>query len=53
VKKNSASNSGIQMLIEHYRRVFRVPENLNHYSREDFMNAERFFIKIALRDGNL
>lgn len=36
---------GIKRLIAQGRRRFRVPENLNHYSEEDFLNAERKFLK--------
>lgn len=43
--------TGLRKLIRRYRRQFRIPENLNHYSREDFRKAEREFLKYALREG--
>ena len=41
-------SSGIQSLLHHYRKRFRIPENLNHYSDEDFRKAERKFLKFSL-----
>ncbi len=40
--------SGIKSLIKKYRKLFRIPENLNHYSDEDFRKAERKFLKFSL-----
>jgi hypothetical protein len=51
VKKESAQSKGLHLLIEHYRSIFRIPENLYYYSEKDFITAERNFIKIALQDG--
>ncbi len=45
--------SGIRKLVALYRKQFRIPENLNHYSPEDLLAAERKFIKFSLQDGNL
>ena len=46
--------SGIQLLIKKYKRIFRRPENLNHYSKEDLRIAERKFLRWVLsgREGN-
>jgi hypothetical protein len=40
--------SGIKLLISKYRKIFRIPENLNHYSDEDYKEAERKFLKFSL-----
>jgi hypothetical protein len=53
VKRDAMSNAGLLNLIEHYRKMFRVPENLDHYSKEDLQRAERKFIRFALQKGNL
>ena len=45
-------NSGIKLLVEKYRREFRVAENLNHYSEENYKIAERKFLKFALSIGD-
>ncbi len=40
------------MLVEKYRKEFRVAENLNHYSAENYKIAERKFLKFALSIGD-
>ena len=45
---NLRANRGIQALIKIYKKIFRIPENLNHYSEKDYRNAERKFLKHAL-----
>ena len=47
--KKSTYKSGIQLLLEKYRELFRTPENLNHYLDIDFRRAERKFLKYALQ----
>ena len=44
--------NGIRRLVALYRKQFRIPENLDHYSAEDLLVAERKFIKYALQDGH-
>lgn len=46
-------NKGKILLIAKYRKLFRIPENLNHYDSEDLLNAERKFIKMAVEKGGL
>ena len=43
--------SGIQQMMDAYKRKFRVPENLNFYDKADYRKAERQFVKLALRYG--
>ena len=45
---NLRANRGIQALIKIYKKIFRIPENLNHYSEKDYRNAERKFLKYSL-----
>ena len=40
--------SGLKSLINRYRKIFRIPENLNHYSDKDYKEAERKFLKFSL-----
>ncbi len=40
--------AGLKSLINKYRKLFRTPENLNHYSEEDYKEAERKFLKFSL-----
>jgi hypothetical protein len=48
MKKDSSTNRGIKSLIRLYKNIFRIPENLNHYSKRDYRKAERKFLKYAL-----
>ena len=48
---NRNHNSGIQLLLDRYRTAFRIPENLEHYSDEDYKRAERCFLKYAIKKG--
>jgi len=51
MEKNVSEKTGIQALVEKYREMFRIPENLNYYSEEDYQTAERKFLKYALFSG--
>jgi hypothetical protein len=42
------ANKGIKSLVEMYKVLFRIPENLDHYSESDYRTAERRFLKYAL-----
>jgi hypothetical protein len=42
---------GIQRIVVRYKTRFRVPENLNFYSKEDLVAAERKFLKYAIMNG--
>ena len=48
MQKDSQGNRGIQLLVEKYRKQFRIPENLKYYRKKDFKVAERKFLKLAL-----
>lgn len=45
------AGTGIENLIRRYSRAFRIPENLEHYSRRDFERAEKRFVKHCLEQG--
>lgn len=47
-----SQNCGIKLLVEKYRKEFRVAENLNYYSEESYKIAERKFLKFALGMGD-
>jgi hypothetical protein len=42
------TNHGIELLVERYRKDFRRPENTDHYTENDYKEAERKFIKFCL-----
>lgn len=48
----SAATSGMDQLVEKYRRQFRIPENLNYYSERDFHHAEREYLRFCLTRGS-
>lgn len=45
-------NNGIKLLVEKYRKKFRIAENFNHYSEENYKIAERKYLKFVLGMGN-
>jgi hypothetical protein len=47
-----SQNTGIKLLVEKYRKKFRIAENINHYSEENYKIAERKFLKFALSMGD-
>ena len=48
MKKDAKGNAGTQLLLKKYRDIFRIQENLEHYSETDYKIAERKFLKYAL-----
>jgi hypothetical protein len=50
MEKAERKKTGIDLLLKRYRKVFRIPENLNHYSKKDYEIAERKFIKYVLME---
>ena len=51
--KRRKKKSGIYLLLKKYRAMFRIPENQNHYSGEDYRKAERMFLKHALEQRRI
>jgi len=51
--KGFTKNAGLKLLLRKYKKIFRIPENLNYYSEKDFQEAERKFLKYALVGGKL
>ena len=47
-----SQNTGIKLLVKKYRKKFRIAENINHYSEENYKIAERKFLKFALGMGD-
>jgi len=53
MKSNMNDPAGIQRIVNRYKALFRVPENLNFYSSEDLLRAERKFLKYAIMNGGV
>jgi hypothetical protein len=51
MKKSSKKNVGLKLLIDKYRKAFRIPENIDYYSDKDYQIAEKKFIKHFLSKG--
>lgn len=51
MKTEARNNTGIKLLLEQYRKQFRIPENIEYYSPEDYRNAEKKFLKYVLTEG--
>ena len=46
-----SKNSGLELLVEKYRKEFQIPENLDFYSEKNYKIAERKYLKYALGMG--
>jgi hypothetical protein len=51
MEKKLTKNDGLKLLLKKYRKIFRIPENLDYYSEKDYQGAERKFLKYALLQG--
>ena len=51
--KKKRSNPGIRLLLKRYRAIFRREENQKYYSKQDFREAERKFLKYALEQRKI
>ena len=49
MRMNKQKTKGLQLLLTQYRKMFRIPENFNYYSAEDYKRAERLFLKHMLK----
>ena len=49
----TSKNPGLKLLLDKLRREFRIAENLNHYSEENYKIAERKYLKFALSTGEI
>jgi hypothetical protein len=47
----SHGDNGIQRLIQKYRQDFRIRENLEYYSGDDYERAERGYVQFCLKCG--
>ncbi len=53
MEKIPQNQTGLKKLIDFYKNTFRIPENLDFYSDEDYKKAERKFVKHALKSRNV
>lgn len=50
-KPQLSETSGMDRLVEKYRRQFRIPENYDFYSEDDYQSAERQYLRFCLMRG--
>ena len=51
MKKTNDNRNPIKELVRRYRKRFRVPENLDHYSKRDYEIAEQKYVKMCITRG--
>jgi len=45
------NQSALERLLKKYKKMFRIPENLDYYSKEDYETAEKKFIKYYFKNS--
>lgn len=53
MKEEFIKDAGIQLLLDKYKKKFRISENVHYYSEKDYPVAEKKFIKYALSKGKV
>ena len=51
--KQIPTPTGIEKLIKKYTKQFRIRENIEYYSREDYIKAEKQFVKHCIKHGGV
>ena len=51
MKKSTHIRDPMKELVRRYRKKFRVPENLDHYSKRDYEIAEQKYVKLCITRG--
>jgi hypothetical protein len=50
VDNNKKNENGLEKLVVHYQSLFEIEENYNYYSRNEYQNAKRKFVKYLLNN---
>jgi len=48
---DTKKDDGLRRKIRQGRRLFRIPENTDHYSDENYKEAEKKFVKFCVLEG--
>ena len=51
MENGTVRKTGIKLLIKEYKNQFNIPENREHYSRNDYHKAQKGYVKYCLQDG--
>lgn len=46
--EDTAGTNGLELLVQECRKRFRIPENTDHYSEQDYREAEKRYVKYCL-----
>ena len=52
MNRKSDKGRGGKRLRDMYRKKFRIPENIDYYTKEDYKKAEKKYIKLCMLTGN-
>ena len=50
IDNNKKSENGLEKLVIHYQSLFDIEENYNYYSRNEYQNARRKFVKYLMNN---
>jgi hypothetical protein len=50
-KNTTIKDAGLKRVLQRARKVFRIPENTEYYSVEDYKLAEKKYIKYCVLEG--
>ncbi|MEA3231553.1 MAG: hypothetical protein U9Q05_07365 [Thermodesulfobacteriota bacterium] len=51
MEKDGPRNVGIKRLIKNAKKTFRTTENVSYYSKKDYREAEKKYIKTCVLGG--
>ena len=51
VTKKPLQTTGKKRLVNKFKNNFRIPENINYYSKEDYQRAEKKYLRFCLTTG--
>jgi hypothetical protein len=51
VNKKPLQTNGAKLLVNKYKNNFRIPENINYYSKADYERAEKKYLRFCLNTG--
>lgn len=51
MKKPVEIRNPMKEMVRRYRKKFRIPENLEHYSKQDYEAAEQKYVKMCITRG--
>lgn len=53
ITKTSKGENGLHNLALYYQSLFDIEENINHYSKNEYQNAKRKFVKYLMNNRGM